>query len=142
MAKISAHGETVGTVYFTTSAKRYMSDGRILINRGAGWKLGPKLKAGLTPVAAFERQAAAQTQYLIDNPAIAEYRKALHDLAGMNLRARLNMVVSMMPDDVDGVWSDCCDGYGDNVSASVEEIAALCMAYRVAARAVKCEVQL
>ena len=27
MAKISAHGREIGTVYFTTSAKRYMSDG-------------------------------------------------------------------------------------------------------------------
>ena len=34
MAKISAHGREIGTVYFTTSAKRYMSDGKVLKNIG------------------------------------------------------------------------------------------------------------
>jgi hypothetical protein len=32
----------------------------------------------------------------------------------------------MMPDDCDGVWSECCDGYGDNIRADVDDVAKLC----------------
>ena len=37
-----------------------------------------------------------------------------------------------MPDDPDGVWSEACDGYGDNISADVDEVAALCELYKLA----------
>lgn len=129
MAKISAHGEIVGTVYFTTKAKRYMSDRVILVNYGQGWKLGPKLKAEFTPQEAFANQMKKQVEYLAGNPEIAAYRKALHDIAGMSVRWKLDMAISMMPEDCDGVWSECCDGYGDNVHADLDEIAELCRLY-------------
>jgi len=132
MAKVSAHGSIIGTVYFTTSAKRYMSDGRILKNDGFGWKLGPKLKPGLTPEGAFQHQVETQTAYLAKRPMLNAYRKELHDLTGMCNRWKLHQCVTMMPDDCDGVWSEACDGYGDNVSASVDEIAKLCMFYKLA----------
>lgn len=50
----------------------------------------------------------------------------------MGKSARLHMMVSMMPEDCDGVWSEACDGYGDNVHADLDEIADLCSLYRVA----------
>lgn len=130
MAKISAHGSIIGTVYFTTKAKRYMSDNTILVNYGQGWKLGPKLKPGITSQVAFENQSASQVEFLAAHPEIAAYRKALHSIAGMSTRWKLDMAISMMPDDSDGVWSECCDGYGDNVHADQDEIESLCMLYR------------
>ena len=42
------------------------------------------------------------------------------------------MAVTMMPDDADGVWSEACDGYGDNVHADVDDVAKLCALYRTA----------
>ena len=133
MAKLCAHGETIGTVFFTTSAKRYMSDGVILKNKGFGWKLAGKVKQGMTPLEAYEGQKRAQAEYLSVRPALAAYRRALHDLCGMSLRWKLDQCISMMPDDYDGVWSECCDGYGDNVSASCDEVAEVCKAWKLAA---------
>lgn len=130
MAKISAHGEIIGTVYFTTKAKRYMSDNTILVNYGQGWKLGPKLRAGVDAQTAYQNQMARQVTFLAENPHIAAYRKALHSLAGMSTRWKLDMAISMMPDDSDGVWSECCDGYGDNVHADLDEVSYLCALYR------------
>lgn len=134
MAKVSAHGEIIGTVYFTTKAKRYMSDNTILVNNGQGWKLGPKLKAGVTAQTAFNNQVAKQAEFLAAQPEVAAYRKALHSLAGMSLRWKLHMAIQMMPEDCDGVWSECCDGYGDNVHADIDEIADLCRLYRAIER--------
>lgn len=44
----------------------------------------------------------------------------------------MHAAVQMMPGDPDGVWSEACDGYGDNVSADVDDVVALCRAYKVA----------
>jgi hypothetical protein len=132
MAKLSSHGSIIGTVYFTSSAKRYMSDGTVLKNSGFGWKLGPKLKAGVTPETAFENQKAHQQAFLADRPMLQAYRKELHDMAGINMRWKLHQCISMMPDDCDGVWSECCDGYGKNISADVDEVAQLCRLYQLA----------
>jgi hypothetical protein len=130
MAKISAHGKEIGTVYFTVKAKRYMSDGTVLINSGFGWKLGPKLKAGVTPQKAYDRQVAHQREELAKRPATVAYRKELHELAGVSKRWKLHMAVELMPNDPDGVWSEACDGYGDNCSADIDEVAHLCMLYK------------
>ena len=132
MAKLSAHGAEVGRIYFTTSAKAYMGDGAILKNSGFGWKLAGKVKAGVTPQQAFENQQRVSAEYIANRPMLALYRKRLFNLCGLSLRWRVNAAISAMPDDFDGVWSECCDGYGDNVSASVDEVAEVCRAYSLA----------
>jgi len=132
MAKVSAHGTVVGTVYFTARAKRYMSDGAVLENSGHGWKLRGKLKAGLTPQAAYEAQLAKQREAEKTHPAAFAYRKELHDLAPLCKRWKLHAAVTMMPDDADGVWSEACDGFGDNIAADVDDIVRLCGLYRLA----------
>ena len=127
MAKCSAHGTEVGTVFFTASAKRYMSDGVILKNIGFGWKLYAKAKNS----AADSYSAAVETQkaFLAARPALAEYRRKLHKLAGMNTRWKLHSCIELLHDDPDGVWSECCDGYGDNVHADCDEVSEVCRAY-------------
>jgi hypothetical protein len=130
MAKIAAHGKEIGTVYFTTSAKRYMSDGKVLKNCGFGWKLGPKLKDGVSVEQAYENQRQKQADFLKSHPQTAAYRKALHAETGLCKRWKLDLAISMMPDDPDGVWSECCDGYGDNVHADLDDIVELCMLYK------------
>ena len=132
MAKVSAHGAEIGTVYFTTLAKRYMSDGVILKNHGFGWKLAGKVKEGKTPREAFEAQKARQEDAMCRAPCLQAYRKALHSLTGLCNRWKLHAAVQLMPDDADGVWSEACDGYGDNVSADVEDCVELCRLYRAA----------
>lgn len=130
MAKISAHGTEIGTVEFMTYAKRYMSDGVILKNYGFGWKIGGKVKAGVSPRDAYERNAAHLRRQLIERPCAAAYYKELHSLTGISKRWKLHSAVQLMPDDPDGVWSEACDGYRDNCHADIDEIVRLCMLYR------------
>lgn len=132
MAKVSAHGSIVGTIETLTGAKRFMSDGAVLKNIGFGWKLAGTLKAGVSPEAAFSAATVRQAERLGARPAYAAYRQELHAMAGMCKRWKLHAAVSLMPDDCDGVWSEACDGYGDNVSASVDEVAHLCRLFKAA----------
>jgi hypothetical protein len=131
MAKLSAHGVEIGTVSYLTKSNRYMSDGHVLQNAGFGWKLHKKLKPGVDPVTAYQNAQNRLYGRLMEHPAAAAYRAALHDVAGLNKRWRLNQTISMMPDDPDGVWSTACDGW-DGVSASLEDIVELCRLYRAA----------
>jgi len=130
MAKVCAHGAIIGTVEYLTHAKRYMSDGVILKNVGFGWKLAGKVKPGIDPAAAYAAAAARLADKLIELPAAAAYLRALHSLAGVGKRWKLHAAVSLMPDDPDGVWSEACDGYGDNVHADLDDLVELCALYR------------
>jgi hypothetical protein len=133
MAKLSAYGRTeIGTVSKLTSAKRYMSDGTVLKNIGFGWKVAGKVKPGFTPEQAFAKAAANQARALADNPAYAAYYKAIHATAGLSMRWKLHTTIELMPEDCDGVWSECCNGYGENVCADVDAIGELCRLYLAA----------
>ena len=129
MAKLSANGVEVGTIYTLRAAKRYMSNGVVLKNIGFGWKRHGKLKAGFTPEQAYALALENQTKALAARPAFAAYRKELHSMTGLCNRWKLHTAVELMPDDCDGVWSEACDGYGDNVSADVDEVGNLCRLY-------------
>ncbi len=131
MAKVSAHGAEIGTLYFTTSARRYMSDGHVLRNQGFGWKLYKKLERDSIQ-AAYESQLAKQTELLANRPMTRAYRKALHDMAGLSKRWKLHAAVETLAPDADGVWSEACDGYGDNISADIDEVGELCRLYQSA----------
>jgi len=133
MAKLSAYGRTeIGTIYKTTSAKRYMSDGTILKNIGFGWKVYAHVKPSVSPIQAYTNAQARQVQALAENPAYAAYVRELHSMAGLSKRWKLHAAIELMPEDYDGVWSEACDGYSDNVSASVDEIGHLCRLYLAA----------
>jgi hypothetical protein len=132
MAKCSAHGTEIGTIYTNTKAFRYMSDGAILKNIGFGWKLHARIKPGFSPSEAFTQKQKRQLEIMERKPALRTYRKALHDLAGIGKRWKLEQAISMMPDDPDGVWSTCCDSYADNVHADIGEIVSLCQLYKTA----------
>lgn len=130
MAKLSAHGREIGRIHYTTAVKAHMADGTILRNADGTWKLHAKVKEGVDLEAHFRRRLADHEQYLATHPELAAYRKALHDMTGLNNRWKLALAVQMMPDDPDGVWSEACDGYGNNVHADLSEIDELCRLYR------------
>jgi len=130
MAKLSAHGAEVGRINFTTYAKAYMADGAILKNYGQGWKLYGKCK--VSPEQAFSVAKEKHDSFMRERPALAEYRKELHALAGMGKAWKLHAALELLGDDVDGVWSEACDGYGDNVHADISEVEHLARLYRVA----------
>ena len=132
MAKISAHGKVIGTVEYIAKTKRFMSDGTVLINQGFGWKVYGRCKPSLSINEVYEKARDSLDVKLATYPCTAEYRKGLHSLVGIGKRWKLHTAISLMPDDCDGVWSECCDGYGDNVHADVDEIANLCRLYNAA----------
>lgn len=132
MAKLSAHGHEVGRVEFLTYTKAYMADGKVLKNSGFGWKIYGRLKDGVSPQQAIENAKRRQAEHKAQYPAHAAYVRELHSMAGLCQRWKLHAAIQMMPDDYDGVWSECCDGYGGNVSASIDEVASLCILYGAA----------
>jgi hypothetical protein len=137
MAKCSAHGIEIGTIYKLTSARRYMSDGVVLKNAGFGWKLAGKVKVGIDAADAYQRAVARYADELSASPEFAAYRKELHSMAGLGKRWKLHMAVQAMPEDCDGVWSEACDGYVDNVHADIDEVSNLCRLYLAALNAAK-----
>ena len=90
------------------------------------WKRWGRVKAGITPEQAFEKAKQRLQDAITTDPAGAAYRECLHKLAGIGKRWKLHQCVSLLGDDADGVWSEACDGYSDNVSADVSEIVELC----------------
>lgn len=129
MAKLSTHGIEIGRLVFTAYSKAYMSDGKILKNYGDGWKLSAKLKHGVSMADYFKKSQDRLIEWAIENPEAAEYKKALHNLTSQSNRSKLNISIQLMPKDADGIWSDCCDGWSDNIHADLDEIAELCRLY-------------
>ena len=109
-----------------------MSDGVILKNIGFGWKLHGKVKPGISVQDYFLQKQATQAEVMAKRPALAAYRKCLHSMAGMDKRWKLEQCLGMLSNDPDGVWSECCDGYGDNVHADIDEVGELCRLYEAA----------
>lgn len=130
MARISAHGDIVGTIDYVRQSKRYMSDGVILKNAGFGWKLAGKVKPGFDILEVYQKAKANHDALLEKRPALAAFRAAAHDACGLSKRWKLIAAIELMPDDADGVWSEACDGYGDNVYLSVDEVSELCRLYQ------------
>jgi hypothetical protein len=137
MAKLSVHGQEIGRITALTSVKAYFSDGKILKNIGFGWKLHAKVKQGIDPVFAYEKAVIRQNDFFKEKPALKEYKKALHTLAGMNKRWKLHQTITLMYDDADGVWAECCNGYSENVHADIDEISELCNLYVTALNEMK-----
>ena len=127
MAKLSAHGKEIGRINYTTCSKAYMQDGTILKNSGFGWKVFGKCK--INPQEVYEKALTQHKDFIGKRPCLAAYRTHLHALAGMGKAWKLQAAIELLGDDVDGIWSEVCDGYGDNVHASVEEIEHLVKLY-------------
>ncbi|NTV02440.1 MAG: hypothetical protein HGB04_06595 [Chlorobiaceae bacterium] len=132
MAKLSAHGREIGRMYYTTFAKAYMADGVILFTEAGKWKVYGKCKPGVTPEQAFALAKQKQAELYEEKPALREYRKRLLWVAGLGKAWKLHAAIQLLGDDVDGIWSECCDGFGDNIHADVDEIAELVRLYTVA----------
>lgn len=129
MAKLSAHGAEIGRIRYTTYETAYMSDGKILKKSAGAWKLYKKCKPGVDPQQAYERARQHRAAFLAARPALSAYTSELHALASMGKAWKLHMAIELMPEDPDGVWSEACDGYGDNIHADIAEVVNLCNLY-------------
>lgn len=126
MAVLSKHGE-IGQIEKLAHKVAYCSDGQILRNQGDGWKVWKKLKPGFVPAESFERSKANYAQKLHERPAFAAWRSTLHDLVSFSQRYMVVTVISAMPQDPDGVWSECNDIL--QIDLSIDDCVQLCRAY-------------
>lgn len=129
MAKKAAHGTEIGKVEYLRYSKCFMSDGTILKNSGFGWKIYGTVKVGVSIQTAFANAKAHEMEFNQNHPAFAAYKKAVFATCGLSKRWKLLTAIETMPTDPDGVWSEVCDGYGDNINADLDEIAELCRLY-------------
>jgi len=129
MATLSKHGKEIGRIECIEQTRAYMSDGNILKNDGGGWKLWKKIKPGVDMNEHFIKMNNAHKTKLENNPALAEFRKEIIELACLSKRWKLMMGMRYNLQDPDGIWSDCCDGLGDNLDLSIDEVVHLCRLY-------------
>lgn len=129
MATLRKHGREIGRIRYLTRTIAHMSDGTLLENDGDGWRIWGRVKPGRDPETVYADSVAALARHDARKPAAAAYRRRLHELAGMGKAWKLHHAIRYMPGDPDGVWSEACDGYGDNVHADVGEIIELMRLY-------------
>jgi hypothetical protein len=121
MAKLSAHGQEIGRIHYIRKSTAYFPDGKILCNRGDGWKLYKNVKPGIDPREAFRHCQESHWSLLQSKPALRAYHHAITAIP-LSKRWKLTTAMEVLGDDLDGIWSETCDGYGDNLDLSVEEI--------------------
>lgn len=131
MATLYKHGE-LGQIERATSKIAYCADGQILRNQGDGWKQWKRLKPGVDAREHFEKAKASYARKLETLPAFAEYRRLLHAEISFSHRYMVATVISTMPQDPDGVWSELNDML--SISIGVNEVVELCRAFEAAER--------
>ena len=129
MARLSKHGE-IGQLERLAYKVAYCEDGQILRNDGDGWKVWKKLKPGFVPAESFARAQANYAQKLADNPAFSAWRSLMHELVSFHDRCFVLTAISSMPQDPDGVWSECNDYM--HIDLSIDDCVQLCRAYEAA----------
>jgi hypothetical protein len=129
MATLKKHGGELGRIIKLTFAMAHMADGTILWNKPGNWAVWGTVKKDRDPVEVYARAAASAAERDRQFPASAAYRRELHRLAGLGKAWKLHTAIQYMPGDPDGVWSEACDGYGDNVHADLDEVSHLMRLY-------------
>jgi hypothetical protein len=131
MAKLSAKGRTmVGEIKYIRATRRYMSDGTVLENSGQGWKVRGKVKAGRDIAETYAKAKASHEAQLASRPALAAWHKAATQ-EPISRRWRLLLAISMMPDDVDGIYSTLAEGY-DALDLTLDDVIELCRLHNAA----------
>jgi hypothetical protein len=130
MAKLSAHGNELDRREYPSFRLAVMADGNILRDYGQGWKLYKRLKPGVNAV---EYAASSRARYEARPPLFHEYVKAIRDAVAITHRSQLHILVSLMPNDPDGVYSE----FNDNNQYSgpqidLDDAVRLCTLYRSA----------
>lgn len=140
MENLSEHGGALGELEYLTAKIAYCKDGKILVNKGDGWKRWRKLKPGADMATVWPQKKADYEQRLRENPCYADYRAALRDLVSFENRAIVHEMISTLGNDADGCWSELSDydaANGTDIALSVEEIQRLADTYEWWQREVK-----
>jgi len=106
-----------------TGRKSYMSDGKIMIDEGYGWKLYSSWKPGVDIAAGVARQKA---RYDAKPREYHDYIAALKSTGPIKDRWKIHAAVSLMPGDPDGAWSSL-ECYGEGYD--LDDLVRVCSAY-------------
>jgi hypothetical protein len=68
MARIFVHGLEIGRIKTLKFEKIFFANGKILINRGNGWKVWGKVKKGFSMVDLYNRSKASQKEWFNARP--------------------------------------------------------------------------
>lgn len=136
MASLKNHGDSI-IMEFMTHKSAYCSDGHVLMNRGGGWKLYKKLKAGVDYRQAVANVKTRQEEDRKAKPCKFAFLDAVREHFP-KLRRRLQFIMvfeALAPSDPDGIWSELQDNtfpYDADPSdvLSLNEIVHLCGLYR------------
>jgi len=128
MAKLNAHGAELYRVEMANCRIAYMSDGHILRDDGGGWKLWRRCKDGVDPRELAEKKRQFYANVKPERTFRAEFRESMvREFPSLEHRLCCYTAISLMPDDVDGVWSTL-DDYGHGVD--LETVKHLCEMYQ------------
>lgn len=130
MAKLKAHGTELDRREYPRYRVAVMSDGNIMRDCGAGWKLWKRVQAGIdVQVYAINTRAKYDAR-----PAIFhEYVKTLQDAVSLAFRSELHELVSLLPSDPDGVWSEFNDHHMySGADIDLDDCVKLCRIYQAA----------
>ena len=132
MATLSKHGANK-QIEYVGYKKAYCQDGTTLINKGNGWKVKGKLKAGIDYTQAYENAVTRQGEKFRNFPLYAKFFKLIKDMApSINKRSYLVMGLEMLGNDPDGLWSEFDDRYDTRGEYTIDDICELCKAYEAA----------
>ncbi len=128
MATIYKHGAEIARFSYLTYDVLVMSDGKLLRNQGDGWKLWRKCKADSTPAQVAQVRQAKVEGVKQTHPCFSEYKRMLHAEVCLRNRAIVHEIISSMPQDADGCYSELSDhGFWHG---SLDDMVELCRAFQ------------
>ena len=112
-----------------------MADGKILKNRGDGWKLHAKVKPGFTPEYAYAAAKQQAEEFLAKRPAFAEFKRAMFAEFSFSERFMVKAALEALSDDPDGAWVELNDMA--RISCDIETVVELCRLYNASCEEAK-----
>jgi len=129
MAKLKSHGE-YKILRRLWNKIAYCQDGKILINRGDGWKLFKKLKPGVDWESAFTRMVEMQRQNREANVCLKALTDFLDEICpSYKKRAYLQVALEALRDDPDGLYIELKDITGMDFELDFSDVNKLCTLY-------------
>lgn len=135
MAVLSKHGTELYRVDRLTDRLSFRSDGQIMRDSGAGWKLWKRLKPGVNAVDYAERTRRSHEENDREYPDNAEFRETLCRMVVFKCRFHVLTAIQAMPDDPDGICVELEDYFQYSHPApelDLDDCVLLCRLYRQA----------
>jgi hypothetical protein len=110
MAKLEAHGEELLRREQVNYRLSFRSDGKILRDSGAGWKLYKKVKPEINLTEYIQERINYYSNIPPENYFREEYRKLMvSEFKSLEKRQTIHTLIELLGNDIDGLWSELDD---------------------------------